>query len=58
MHFPPNFQIIFGSSITSTVIVVFVLNIVFNHWRGFPRRDGVVSAALEAGAVIPERENV
>src|SRR5205814_2812853 len=31
-RFPSNFQVIFGSSITSTVIVVFVLNLVFNHW--------------------------
>ena len=30
--FPKNFQVIFGSSITATVIVVFVLNLVFNHW--------------------------
>jgi uracil-xanthine permease len=51
MHFPPNFQIIFGSSITSTVIVVFVLNLVFNHWNRFPRREGVVSTAIDAGAV-------
>ncbi|HEX6454312.1 MAG TPA: nucleobase:cation symporter-2 family protein [Trebonia sp.] len=31
--FPKDFQIIFGSSITSTVIVVFALNLLFNHWR-------------------------
>lgn len=31
--FPKDFQIIFGSSITSTVIVVFVLNLLFNHWK-------------------------
>jgi uracil-xanthine permease len=31
-HFPPDFQVIFGSSITSTVLVVFLLNLVFNHW--------------------------
>ena len=30
--FPKDFQVIFGSSITATVIVVFVLNLVFNHW--------------------------
>ncbi len=30
--FPKNFQMIFGSSITATVIVVFILNLVFNHW--------------------------
>ncbi len=36
-HFPNNFQVIFGSSITSTVIVVLVLNLLFNElrvWRG------------------------
>jgi uric acid transporter len=54
MHFPQNFQVIFGSSITSTVIVVFLLNLVFNHWRFFPRRaDGLVERAVEAGAVVP-----
>ncbi|HXP53888.1 MAG TPA: nucleobase:cation symporter-2 family protein [Streptosporangiaceae bacterium] len=52
MHFPQNFQVIFGSSITSTVIVVFILNLVFNHWHLFPReREGVVETALEHGAV-------
>ena len=30
--FPKNFQVIFGSSITATVIVVFILNLVFNHF--------------------------
>ncbi|MHB8247166.1 MAG: nucleobase:cation symporter-2 family protein [Acidimicrobiales bacterium] len=30
-HFPSNFQVIFGSSITSTVIVVLVLNLLFNE---------------------------
>jgi uric acid transporter len=53
-HFPQNFQVIFGSSITSTVIVVFVLNLVFNHWKLFPRereREGAVETALEYGAV-------
>jgi NCS2 family nucleobase:cation symporter-2 len=54
MHFPQNFQVIFGSSITSTVIVVFVLNLVFNHWHLFPReREGAVETALEHGAVAP-----
>jgi NCS2 family nucleobase:cation symporter-2 len=51
-HFPSNFQVIFGSSITSTVIVVFVLNIVFNHWTW--RRTGTESAvevAVREGAV-------
>jgi len=57
MHFPQNFQVIFGSSITSTVIVVFVLNLVFNHWHLFPReRAGAVETALEHGAVAPPDE--
>ena len=57
-HFPADFQVIFGSSITSTVIVVFLLNLVFNHWwKGLPR-TGAVGAALEHGAVsgAPERD--
>ena len=53
-HFPQNFQVIFGSSITSTVIVVFVLNLVFNHWKLFPReRESAVEMALEHGAIAP-----
>ncbi|MQY22868.1 nucleobase:cation symporter-2 family protein [Nocardia macrotermitis] len=31
--FPTDFQMIAGSPITSAVIVVFVLNLLFNHWR-------------------------
>ncbi len=55
MHFPQNFQVIFGSSITSTVIVVFILNLVFNHWHLFPReREGAVETALDYGAVAPD----
>jgi xanthine/uracil permease len=51
-HFPADFQIIFGSSITSTVIVVFVLNLVFNHWLpNIPRRKGLVETAMDHGAV-------
>jgi uric acid transporter len=54
-HFSSDFQVIFGSSITSTVIVVFVLNLVFNHWLpNFPRRPGAVESAVDAGAVAPE----
>jgi uracil-xanthine permease len=54
-HFSSDFQVIFGSSITSTVIVVFVLNLVFNHWLpNFPRRSGAVESAVDAGAVAPE----
>lgn len=30
--FPDWFQVIFGSAITSTVIIVFVLNLIFNHF--------------------------
>jgi NCS2 family nucleobase:cation symporter-2 len=51
MHFPQNFQVIFGSSITSTVIVVFVLNLVFNHWVRKPPRDSLVDVAVDAGAI-------
>jgi uric acid transporter len=55
LHFPQNFQVIFGSSITSTVIVVFVLNLVFNHWHLFPReRAGNLETALQYGAVAPK----
>jgi NCS2 family nucleobase:cation symporter-2 len=56
-HFSSDFQVIFGSSITSTVIVVFVLNLVFNHWLpNFPRKAGAVEAAVDAGAVSPDEE--
>jgi uracil-xanthine permease len=54
MHFPQNFQVIFGSSITSTVIIVFALNLVFNHWNAFPKRPGTVATAMEHGAVATE----
>jgi uric acid transporter len=49
--FPKNFQVIFGSSITATVIVVFVLNLVFNHWTSGTARTGAVQTALTEGAV-------
>jgi len=50
--FPSDFQVIFGSSITSTVIVVFVLNIVFNHWTWRqPRTEDAIDEALRQGAV-------
>jgi len=52
--FPKDFQIIFGSAITSTVLVVFVLNLVFNHFSAFPKRPGIVEGALHAGAVNPD----
>jgi NCS2 family nucleobase:cation symporter-2 len=55
--FPKDFQTIFGSSITSTVIVVFVLNLVFNHWfRGGQGHS--VETALESGAVSASPEEV
>jgi NCS2 family nucleobase:cation symporter-2 len=47
--FPKDFQIIFGSSITSTVIVVFTLNLLFNHWTGgWPRRPDAVRETVSA----------
>jgi NCS2 family nucleobase:cation symporter-2 len=49
--FPKDFQVIFGSSITATVIVVFVLNLVFNHWTSGTRRTGAVQTAVTEGAV-------
>ena len=60
MHFPKNFQIIFGSSITSTVIVVFVLNLFFNHLKLGPRepREALLETAIQHGGVAPEPEDV
>jgi NCS2 family nucleobase:cation symporter-2 len=50
--FPKDFQVIFGSSITATVIVVFVLNLVFNHWTtGTRTPTPAVQTALDEGAV-------
>ena len=57
-HFPADFQVIFGSSITSTVIVVFVLNLVFNHWGGIGKREGVIDTAVEHGAVTGTGDSV
>ena len=59
--FPKNFQTIFGSSITSTVIVVFFLNLFFNHWTFGRRPEGesAVQAAIDEGAVavdVPESD--
>jgi xanthine permease len=51
--FPIYLQIIFGSSITSTVIVVFALNLFFNHLMGGTHADEAVEVALEEGAVVP-----
>ena len=57
-HFPADFQVIFGSSITSTVIVVFVLNLVFNHWGGIDKREGAVDTAVQHGAVTGTGDSV
>jgi NCS2 family nucleobase:cation symporter-2 len=57
--FPKDFQVIFGSSITATVIVVFVLNLVFNHWTRGTQQESAVQAALNEGAVasdVPDRK--
>lgn len=56
--FPKDFQVIFGSSITATVIVVFVLNLVFNHWVRDGDGEHAVQAALGEGAVAREPEDV
>jgi xanthine permease len=50
-RFPANFQVIFGSSITSTVIIVFLLNLFFNHWTAWPPRNTALRVALGFGAV-------
>ena len=57
-HFPADFQVIFGSSITSSVIVVFLLNLLFNHWRALDNREGVIDRAVEHGAVTGTGESV
>lgn len=56
-NFPSDFQVIFGSSITATVIVVFILNLVFNHWVRRPKGESSITTALREGAVavdVPE----
>jgi xanthine/uracil permease len=52
--FPKDFQIIFGSSITSTVIVVFLLNLVFNVWtfRRPLEGEAAIQVGLDKGAVV------
>lgn len=56
-NFPKNFQVIFGSSITATVIVVFVLNLVFNHWGQGDQSESAVQLAVDEGAVVlPEMD--
>ena len=58
-HFPANFQVIFGSSITSTVIVVFALNLFFNHMSFGPKKaDGLLETAMEHGAVSQDAEDI
>ncbi|TAM70803.1 MAG: purine permease [Microbacteriaceae bacterium] len=62
-NFPSDFQVIFGSGITATVIVVFVLNLVFNHWirrpkagttSAVPARHGQVGDVALDRATAPE----
>jgi xanthine permease len=50
--FPKNFQVIFGSSITATVIFAFVLNLVFNHFGAAGRSESAVQVAVDEGAVV------
>ncbi len=52
-NFPNSFQTIFGSAITSTVIVVFVLNLLFNEFGagGKPKSADLTLAAVNAGAI-------
>jgi uric acid transporter len=53
-RFPTEFQVVFGSSITSTVIVVFLLNLFFNHLLGGQKVERAVDEAVDEGAVTPE----
>jgi uric acid transporter len=51
-QFPDWFQTIFGSAITSTVIVVFSLNVLFNHFNAPPTAGtNVLQEAMEHGGV-------
>jgi NCS2 family nucleobase:cation symporter-2 len=52
-NFPKNFQVIFGSSITATVITVFVLNLVFNEFGPPDQEESAVQLAVDEGAVFP-----
>lgn len=54
-QFSHHFQMIFGSSITSTVIVVFVLNLVLNEIGGIGKRRGMMDTAMAHGAVATEQ---
>ena len=57
-HFPANFQTIFGSAITSTVIVVFILNLAFNHFgSGKKPTDGLTMTGVKAGAITNQPES-
>jgi hypothetical protein len=39
------------------VIVVFLLNLLFNHWTAFSDpHPGVLAEAVDAGAIVPEAE--
>jgi NCS2 family nucleobase:cation symporter-2 len=49
--FPKNFQVIFGSSITATVLVVFILNLAFNHFSA-DQGESAVQLAVDEGAVV------
>ena len=51
-HFPSNFQVIFGSSITSTVIVVLLLNLLFNELP-WARKGLDVEIAAGAESQLP-----
>lgn len=60
-HFPSDFQVIFGSSITSTVIVVLVLNLLFNELRWGNKgldlpTEVAMEEALDAVTLAVERE--
>jgi uric acid transporter len=58
-QFPDWFQTIFGSAITSTVIVVFALNLLFNHWRVGPRAGtNVLQEAMVHGGVSRDEDEV
>ncbi len=50
-NFPKDFRVIFGSSITATGVLVFVLNMVFNHWTSGTARESAIQAAVDEGAV-------
>jgi NCS2 family nucleobase:cation symporter-2 len=51
-NFPKNFQVIFGSSITATVIIVFILNLVFNEFGPRDQSESAVQLAVDEGAVV------